>query len=170
MWNAGASNDVGPTNEHSLPISWPKSPLFVEFNHPVGGSGQSDDKSSAGDIVQYGPSGKLLKRIVRVGDVKASWFVVLGTCCLHFGSGNRVTTKCKKANWLVFRMPSVKGPDRGRRKHRVDYHQIIDWLVRKPGAFENYRYRDELFPTSRFRMVFDVLQEKLGRPKAARSI
>jgi len=45
---------------------------------------------------------------------------------------------------------------------------IIDWLVRKPGAFENYRYRDELFPTSRFRMVFDVLQEKLGGPKGSK--
>jgi hypothetical protein len=51
---------------------------------------------------------------------------------------------------------------RGRRKHRVDYRHIIDWLVRKPGAFENYRYRDELFPTSRFRMGFDVLEERLG--------
>jgi hypothetical protein len=55
---------------------------------------------------------------------------------------------------------------RGRRKHRVDYRHIIDWLVRKPGAFENYRYRDELFPTSRFRMVFDALQESLG-PRTA---
>ncbi|WP_051979796.1 IS21 family transposase [Edaphobacter aggregans] len=52
---------------------------------------------------------------------------------------------------------------RGRRKHRVDYRHIIDWLVRKPGAFEHYRYRDELFPTSRFRMAFDLLQEQLGR-------
>src|ERR1035438_5219148 len=25
---------------------------------------------------------------------------------------------------------------RGRQKHRVDYRHIIDWLVRKPGAFE----------------------------------
>ena len=33
---------------------------------------------------------------------------------------------------------------RGRRRHRVDYRHIIDWLVRKPGALENYRYRDEL--------------------------
>ena len=52
---------------------------------------------------------------------------------------------------------------RGRRKHRVDYRHIIDWLVRKPGAFENYRYRDELFPTSRFRMAFDALEEKHGK-------
>jgi hypothetical protein len=48
---------------------------------------------------------------------------------------------------------------RGRGKHRVDYRHIIDWLVRKPGAMENYRYREELFPTSRFRMVWDALRE-----------
>ena len=48
---------------------------------------------------------------------------------------------------------------RGRGKHRVDYRHIIDWLVRKPGAFQNYRYRDELFPTSRFRMAWDALRE-----------
>ncbi len=48
---------------------------------------------------------------------------------------------------------------RGRNKHRVDYRHIIDWLVRKPGAFENYRYREELFPTSRFRMTWDALRE-----------
>jgi hypothetical protein len=29
---------------------------------------------------------------------------------------------------------------RGRGKHRIDYRHIIEWLVRKPGAFENYRY------------------------------
>ncbi len=55
----------------------------------------------------------------------------------------------------VERMPRL----RGRGKHRVDYRHIIDWLVRKPGAFENYRYREDLFPTSRFRMAYDALQE-----------
>lgn len=45
----------------------------------------------------------------------------------------------------------------------MDYRHIIDWLVRKPGAFENYRYRDELFPISRFRMAFDALEEQHGR-------
>jgi len=47
---------------------------------------------------------------------------------------------------------------RGRGKHRVDCRHIIDRLVRKPGAFEHYRYRDELFPTSRFRMLWDALR------------
>jgi hypothetical protein len=39
---------------------------------------------------------------------------------------------------------------------------VIDSLVRKPGAFESYRYRDELFPTSRFRMAYDGLRESCG--------
>src|SRR5207302_5339807 len=48
---------------------------------------------------------------------------------------------------------------RGRGKHRVDYRHIIDWLVRKPGAFENYRYRHELFPTNRLLMGWDALPD-----------
>ena len=39
---------------------------------------------------------------------------------------------------------------RGRGKHRVDYRHMIDWLVRKPGAFENYRYRSDLFRPAGF--------------------
>ena len=31
--------------------------------------------------------------------------------------------------------------------------------MRKPGAFENYRYQEDLFPTSRFRMAYDALRE-----------
>jgi hypothetical protein len=37
-------------------------------------------------------------------------------------------------------------------QHRnIDNNKYVDWPVRKP--FANYRYRDELFPTSRFRMA-----------------
>jgi len=46
---------------------------------------------------------------------------------------------------------------RGQSRHYIQYRHIIDWLVRKPGAFENYRYRDDLFPTSRFRMAYDAV-------------
>jgi hypothetical protein len=48
---------------------------------------------------------------------------------------------------------------RGRGKHRIDYRHIIEWLMRKPGAFENYRYQADLFPTTRFRMAYDALRE-----------
>ncbi len=59
------------------------------------------------------------------------------------------------AGQKVEQMPRL----RGRGKHRVDYRHIIDWLVRKPGAFDNYRYREDLFPTSRFRIAWDALRE-----------
>jgi hypothetical protein len=49
----------------------------------------------------------------------------------------------------------------GRTNYRVDYRHIIDWLVRKPGAFANYRYREHLFPSSRFRRTYDLLQEMM---------
>jgi hypothetical protein len=45
---------------------------------------------------------------------------------------------------------------RGEYRHRIQYRHVIDWLVRKPGAFAQYRYRDDLFPTSRFRMAYDA--------------
>jgi hypothetical protein len=57
---------------------------------------------------------------------------------------------------------------RGRSKHRIDYRHIIDWLVRKPGAFENYRYRSDLFPTSWFRLAYDALREEHGPKRGAR--
>jgi len=47
---------------------------------------------------------------------------------------------------------------RGRGKHRVNYRHVIEWLVRKPGAFAQYRYREDLFPSSRFRMAYDALR------------
>lgn len=48
---------------------------------------------------------------------------------------------------------------RGEKRHHIQYRHIIHWLVRKPGAFENYRYRDDLFPTTRFRMAYDQLKK-----------
>jgi hypothetical protein len=59
------------------------------------------------------------------------------------------------ASKVVDRVPRL----RGQGKHRINYRHVIDWLVRKPGAFENYRYREDLFPTSRFRMAYDALRE-----------
>ena len=49
---------------------------------------------------------------------------------------------------------------RGSGKHDIQYRHIIDWLVRKPGAFENFRYRKDLFPTHRFRIAYDSLKQR----------
>ena len=49
----------------------------------------------------------------------------------------------------------------GEGKHRINYRHIIDWLVRKPAAFENYRYKEDLFPSSWFRMAYDWLRSHM---------
>jgi hypothetical protein len=54
---------------------------------------------------------------------------------------------------------------RGKGKHRIDYRHVIDSLVRKPKAFADYRYRAEMFPSSRFRAAYDRLAQQ--RPKGA---
>jgi hypothetical protein len=46
---------------------------------------------------------------------------------------------------------------RGQSKHRIDYRHVIDWLVRKPGAFARYVYRADLYPTVTFRRAYDAL-------------
>ena len=47
----------------------------------------------------------------------------------------------------------------GRNGHRINYRHIIWSLVRKPGAFERYRYRDDLFPSRVFRRAYDALRD-----------
>jgi transposase len=45
----------------------------------------------------------------------------------------------------------------GRDPHRIDYRHIIHALVRKPGAFRRYVFREALFPTLEFRRTYDAL-------------
>jgi hypothetical protein len=47
----------------------------------------------------------------------------------------------------------------GENGHYINYRHLIDRLVRKPGAFENYCYKDDLFPTSQFRIAYDILRD-----------
>lgn len=51
---------------------------------------------------------------------------------------------------------------RGARKRRIDYRHVIWWLVKKPGAFARYKYRDEMFPNLVFRQAYDRLCESLA--------
>ena len=54
----------------------------------------------------------------------------------------------------VFELPRLIG----KHHHQIDYHHIIWSLVRKPGAFAAYRYRDEMFPKTIFRQAYDRLR------------
>lgn len=62
---------------------------------------------------------------------------------------------------LVFTFPRLIG----KHQHRIDYHHLIWSLMRKPGAFAAYHYREELFPTTTFRLAYDQLSQQL--PKRA---
>jgi len=62
---------------------------------------------------------------------------------------------------LVEQLPRL----RGRGKHHLNYRHIVDSLLRKPGAFANYRYRAEMFPSITFRLAYDCLK-KSGVKKA----
>ena len=59
---------------------------------------------------------------------------------------------------LVERMDRVHGAGQA----GIDYRHVIGSLVRKPGAFARYRYREHMFPTETFRLAYDALREWKG--------
>jgi Mu transposase-like protein len=59
---------------------------------------------------------------------------------------------------VVQTMPRLRKED----DHWIDYRHVIGWLVRKPGAFARYRYREDLFPCVTFRRAYDRLQATHG--------
>jgi hypothetical protein len=61
------------------------------------------------------------------------------------------------ANQRIESMPRVPGTNHC----KVNYRHVIDSLLRKPGGFRNYRYREHLFPLEVFRQAWDVLNEHL---------
>ena len=48
----------------------------------------------------------------------------------------------------------------GRNLRRIDYRHVIWSLIRKPGAFARYVYREEMFPSSVFRVAYDEIQAR----------
>ena len=59
---------------------------------------------------------------------------------------------------LTATMPRIRGDQ----PHHIDYRDVIWSLVRKPGAFARYRYREELFPSLTFRRAYDALVDARG--------
>ena len=55
---------------------------------------------------------------------------------------------------LVERMERI----RGKGEARIDYRHIIGSLVRKPGAFARYRFREQMYPTHTFRLAYDAMR------------
>lgn len=62
--------------------------------------------------------------------------------------------------WATLPRQTVKGT------HQVDYRYVVDTLLRKPGGFRAYRYRDALFPTATFRRAWEALDARLPPRRA----
>ncbi len=56
----------------------------------------------------------------------------------------------------------------GKYNQLINYRHVIDSLVRKPGAFENYKFRSDMFLSTHFRIIYDMLLQQ--RPAKANSI
>jgi transposase len=63
---------------------------------------------------------------------------------------------------VKYRGELVAQPERvcGEGLEGIDYRHLVHSLVRKPGAFRRYVYREALFPTLTFRRAYDVLAER----------
>jgi hypothetical protein len=48
------------------------------------------------------------------------------------------------------------------RRAVIDYRHVIEALLRKPGAFARYHYREELFPSCTYRRAYDRLVQDHG--------
>jgi hypothetical protein len=66
------------------------------------------------------------------------------------------------ANQCVETMPRLTGTKR----YHINYRHVIDTLLRKPGGFRNYRYREELFPSAVFRQAWEALNQHLSPRRA----
>jgi len=66
------------------------------------------------------------------------------------------------ANQCIETLPRVPGAQH----YQINYRHVIDSLLRKPGGFRNYRYREDLFPQDVFRQTWDVLNGQFPPRKA----
>jgi hypothetical protein len=57
---------------------------------------------------------------------------------------------------VIERLERIRGQD----KEKIDYRHVLPSLVRKPGAFRRFAYREALFPSLIFRRAYDLLVER----------
>jgi hypothetical protein len=83
--------------------------------------------------------------------------------------GHRVTVRIHEwhlevyyQSHLIDTLPRLVGD----KQHRVNYRHVIDSLLRKPGGFRDYRYRDDLFPSLVFRQAWERLNQWQSPRKA----
>lgn len=87
------------------------------------------------DQVTYSVPSRLIGYTLRA-------YIYQGEIKLHYGTQ------------LICQMSKI---DKSKANAVINYRHIIAGLVRKPGAFTNYHYREHLFPSVVFRALYDKL-------------
>ncbi len=63
---------------------------------------------------------------------------------------------------LIQRTPRLVG----RKRARIEYRHVVHTLLKKPGGFRRYRYREQLFPTDVFRQAWEDLDARMTPRRA----
>jgi hypothetical protein len=111
----------------------------------------------------------------RVPEYTTYWAVVRHWSTIHFGKKTySVPSRLKGCRVKIRQHPDIievyyrdkltetMPRIRGEQPYRIDYRHVIWSLVKKPGAFARYRYREELFPSFVFRRAYDALVDARG--------
>lgn len=78
--------------------------------------------------------------------------------------------ECYLSSTLVMTLKRLRWKKGERRPRSIDYRLVIHALVRKPQAFRNYIYREDLFPNDIFKRTWEVLDEQLDDRTACKEI
>jgi transposase len=78
--------------------------------------------------------------------------------------GRRLRARVYEQHLEVYHGPEriAQVPRPPGRRAVIDYRHVIEALLRKPGAFARYHYREELFPSSTYRRAHDRLVRDHG--------
>lgn len=126
--NAGRGPRVAEEIEAMRPLVVARLPEYTELDLPVASTSTIRVKSCA-----YSVPSRLIGSRVRVH---------LFEHRLEVYYRNKLELSCERMR---------------NRAARIDYRHMIWSLVRKPGAFARFVYRDELFPSTTFRRAYDVI-------------
>jgi transposase InsO family protein len=78
--------------------------------------------------------------------------------------------ECFLATTYVITFKRLRWGKSGPRPRNIDYRLVIPELVRKPQAFRNYVFRDDLFPNDAFRRTWSLLDSQLDKRVACKEI
>jgi hypothetical protein len=101
--------------------------------------------------------GSLIRLLEKTYSVPTSLIGKMVTVVIHEWS-----LEIYYAGQLVDRFSRLIGND----AHQVNYRHVIDSLLRKPGGFRRYRYRDDLFPSLIFRQAWEALDRQYAPRRA----